>query len=77
MGRDEACPRGKKNELTRNLVFYLQGVQTAAPPEYATFVLCREFGWTYEELMRQPRHFVDDMLSMIGIIERTKKKNHA
>ena len=57
------------------MVFYLQGVSTAVPPEYLNFVLCREFGWTYEQLMSQPADFVESMLMILNVERKHRNKN--
>lgn len=40
---------------------------TEAPVEYLNYVICKELGWTYSELMEQPKSFVDEMLQVMEI----------
>ena len=39
-------------------------------------MLCREFGWTYSELMEAPQEFVDDCVQFI-CIEREEQQREA
>lgn len=42
--------------------------------EYKRFVLCREFGWTYEEYSNQPPFFTEEL--MIFLIQESKKNEN-
>ncbi|MDI3341830.1 MAG: hypothetical protein QJR03_14990 [Sphaerobacter sp.] len=33
---------------------------------YQEFLLCREMGWTYEELERQPAHRIEEALAFLA-----------
>lgn len=52
---------------------FLEGVVTEAPHEYLDYVLCREMGWSYHDLVTTPRSFVESMLLIQGIV---KKREH-
>lgn len=58
-------------------MFFLEGVTTEAPTEYLNYMLCRELGWTYRELMEQPRGFVQEMIEVMGITKKIEtRKRH-
>lgn len=40
---------------------------TTPPIEYLNYILCKELGWTYRDLMEQPKSFVDEMLAIMEI----------
>lgn len=51
---------------------FFQGSSTEAPIDYVNYVLCKTFGWTYNELMKQPADFVEKMLNIIKIENKFK-----
>lgn len=59
--------------MAKQIVFFIEGVNTQAPIEYIQYLLCKEFGWTYQELMEQPTDFVENILTVMSIVN--KKKN--
>lgn len=44
----------------------LRGYTDESPLEYAEFCLCREMGWTYDELESQPAHRISQAFTFIG-----------
>lgn len=49
---------------------FLDGAKSDAPEELVNYILCKEFGWTYHELMSQPKHFIKSLLAMRSIMNR-------
>jgi len=39
-------------------------------------MLCKEMGWTYQELMSQPRSFIEEIIEIIGITKKIEIKKH-
>ena len=54
------------------LVMYFQGSTSEVPIEYINYTLCKTFGWTYEQLMKQPTDFIEKMISIIKIENKFK-----
>jgi hypothetical protein len=55
-------------------MFYLQGSSSQAPNQYIDFILCEKFGWTFEELYSQPRGFIEEMITVMGIVNKVRNK---
>lgn len=51
----------------------MKGVNTDAPDQYINYILCKEFGWSFKDLYEQPKSFVDEMIAIIGIVNKVKK----
>jgi len=50
-------------------------VSSDVPKEYLNYIICKEMGWTHEELMSQPRHFVEEMMQVISIKQKIERKH--
>ncbi len=48
---------------------------TEPPIEYLNYILCKELGWTYNDLMEQPKSFVDEMLEVMEIKKKFDLKH--
>lgn len=57
-------------------MFFLEGVSTMPPHEYVDYALCKELGWSYNDLMNTPRFFVERMIKVIGIKKQFDSKRH-
>lgn len=49
-----------------------QGASSKVPVEYVNYILCKTFGWTYEELLKQPSDFVEQMIDIIKLENKLK-----
>lgn len=54
-------------------MFYLQGVSDEAPEEYVNYLLMKELGWTWRELMETPRSVVERLLIISTIHHKVRK----
>jgi hypothetical protein len=43
------------------------------PEEYLNYLLCSKFGWTYDELQKQPASFVSEMLIIMNAEKKINK----
>jgi hypothetical protein len=57
-------------------VFFLEGVTSEAPSPYINYMLCKELGWSYRDLIEQPRSFVEEMIEVMGIVNKMEIRNH-
>lgn len=57
-------------------MFFFEGVTTRPPLEYLEFLLCKEFGWTWQDLRSQPRQFISDMLEVMAIKSKLDRKHN-
>jgi len=63
--------------LTKDLVLYLERAKSEPPQEFIDYFLCKEFRWTYRDLMETPRFFVEKMILMADIKNKYDiKRNH-
>jgi hypothetical protein len=44
------------------------------PREYVNYLICKEFGWNYKDLMEQPRFFIEEMIQIMGISKKMEKR---
>lgn len=44
---------------------YLRGYNADCPLEYAEMTICREFGWTFDELDAQPSWRIEQMFRFL------------
>ena len=55
-------------------MFFLGGSSTETPSEYINFILCEKFGWTFQDLASQPASFIQDILTVLEVVNKLREK---
>ena len=50
--------------------------KSTPPQAYVDYVLCKEFGWTPDQLDQQDDYEIQKMLTVMSVIGEQKKKEH-
>lgn len=61
--------------MIHSLVEFFTETTKKVPDEYIEYILCKEFGWTYQELMSQPADFVERLLLIRNIERKYARSN--
>lgn len=52
----------------------MEGAKSNPPNELLTYLVCKEFGWNYQEVMEAPEFFIDTMILISGIKNKYDNK---
>ena len=53
----------------------LEGVSVDTPPELVTALIAERIGWTYEQILDQPRWLIEALLSKWALESEKQKEN--
>lgn len=54
----------------------VRGYTDNAPIEYMEMIICREFGWTYDELEAQPADRIQQVMAFLSIEGKEQKRRN-
>lgn len=55
-------------------MFFLEGATSRAPDELVNMLMCKEMGWTYDQLMATPQEVVEDFFMISATLRQFAAK---